>query len=329
MRERPWYKRYPSNFLQGVHGLGPKLIGAYSVILDVIYDRGGACPDDPKWIGAILGCSGREARALIDGLVSRAKLYLDEAGNLRNQKADEILRSSSVSPPTSPPKNTAEKGVDVPRHVPRHVPRDTESIAAEINGLPDPSRARARAGGQRIEDREEERRTEGSAKAGADAPWLDTRKTSSTKPPLPSNPDKAWLFRDGLEYLARATGRAESAQRPLIGKWLARLKDDAATLREVFEACQREEPGDPVSWLTSAVTSRVNGNGSAPPRRANDRFHEPHYANLDGAWRLALQGFINTGIWSDQNGPSPLLPGCRVPARLLTEFAPKLERLKR
>ncbi len=45
-----WYKREPHAYLGGVRGLPSKLHAVYSVILDLIYDGGGECPNDPKWI---------------------------------------------------------------------------------------------------------------------------------------------------------------------------------------------------------------------------------------------------------------------------------------
>lgn len=91
MSRRPWYKRFPSDFLRGQHGIGPAQIGAYNVIVDVIYDRAGTCPNDPRWIGGFLGCSPRMARSLIDDLLRLDKLYLDAEGFLRNRRADHEL----------------------------------------------------------------------------------------------------------------------------------------------------------------------------------------------------------------------------------------------
>lgn len=359
-RDRPWYKRYPSNFLNGVHGMGEGPIAAYSIILDVIYDRGGSCPDDAKWLSSLIGCSGQRARALISELLKHPnKLYRDAEGRLRNPKADFVLglTAGGTAPPTAPLKTGPISPPDKGRHDPRDNPRAVEAISAENNGLRPPSRARAHAGVQRLEEREQkkEERNEVSAPdgAGADAPpvsqsdapelpgipkapndqleipaFLRREAAASTAPkapPKPSNPDKAWLFADGLEYLSTATGRAIAAQRPLVGKWLVQLSDNAGMLREIFEACQRAEPGDVVPWITAAVAQRKSGTGSAPPPPQPNRFEPPsHSASLEGHWRLCVQGFLNTGLWSEQNGPSPLEKGCRVPNRILTEFAPKL-----
>jgi uncharacterized protein YdaU (DUF1376 family) len=89
-QERPWYKRFPSDFLNGAHGLGPEVIGCYAIALDMIYDRGGPIPNDPRWIGGKLGCSGRMARSLIQKLLDSGKLFETPDG-LSNMRAETEL----------------------------------------------------------------------------------------------------------------------------------------------------------------------------------------------------------------------------------------------
>lgn len=93
-----WYKHYPAKFIRGVRGLGPEAIGAYAVILDLIYDDEESCPNDPKWIAGILGCSARKAIGLIDLLVKAGKLHFTEDGRLGNHRAEiELENRSKVS----------------------------------------------------------------------------------------------------------------------------------------------------------------------------------------------------------------------------------------
>src|SRR5690606_9838726 len=89
-----WYKRDPSKFIGGVVGLGPDAIGAYAIIIDLIYQHDGPIPDDAAWIGGILGCSSRKAKSLIDRLVEAGKLHRIE-GKLSNEKAEEVIVSRS------------------------------------------------------------------------------------------------------------------------------------------------------------------------------------------------------------------------------------------
>lgn len=73
-RGLPWYKRDPVRFLDGVQGLGPDLIGAYAVVLDLIYARDGKTRRDDRHLAGILGCSKRLARSLTDRLIEAGKI---------------------------------------------------------------------------------------------------------------------------------------------------------------------------------------------------------------------------------------------------------------
>lgn len=90
MSGRLWHKHYHRDFLEGVHGLGADVIGAYIVVLNLIYSRDGRCPDDPKFIGAILGETTRTAAKLVDRLVGLGKLRR-EGMFLVNEKATAVL----------------------------------------------------------------------------------------------------------------------------------------------------------------------------------------------------------------------------------------------
>lgn len=57
MSATPWYKRYPADFIARTLHLPLEVKGAYSVVLDLIYDRGRPLPDDPRSIARACGCS--------------------------------------------------------------------------------------------------------------------------------------------------------------------------------------------------------------------------------------------------------------------------------
>lgn len=88
-----WYKRDPRRFLDGVQGLGPEVIGAYAVLLDLIYARGGETRRDDRHLSGILGCSVRKARALTDTLIDAGKLTV-EGDFITNSRAKREAKSS-------------------------------------------------------------------------------------------------------------------------------------------------------------------------------------------------------------------------------------------
>jgi len=87
----PWYKREPHAFLNGIQGLGPAAIGAYAVILDLLYARDGDTPRDDRHLSGILGCSVRLARALTDQLVEAGKIEIID-GHIVNSRVENDVK---------------------------------------------------------------------------------------------------------------------------------------------------------------------------------------------------------------------------------------------
>lgn len=74
MSNRPWYKRFPSDFIAGTISLTLEEAGAYSYIIDLIHDRGGPIPDDPQWIARVCGCSTRKWNTIRKRLIRAGKI---------------------------------------------------------------------------------------------------------------------------------------------------------------------------------------------------------------------------------------------------------------
>jgi uncharacterized protein YdaU (DUF1376 family) len=94
LSERPWYRRFPSDFIAGTIGLSLEEKGAYSMVLDLIYDRQGPIPDDPKWIAGVCGCSVRKWHVIRTKLLVDGKLT-DLGGTLSNKRAMKEIETSS------------------------------------------------------------------------------------------------------------------------------------------------------------------------------------------------------------------------------------------
>jgi uncharacterized protein YdaU (DUF1376 family) len=97
LSERPWYRRYPSDFIAGTLRMSLEEKGAYSVVLDLIYDRGGAIPDDARYIAGVCGCSVRKWNAIRQRLINMGKLLVGDGviSNFRAEKELEILAEIS------------------------------------------------------------------------------------------------------------------------------------------------------------------------------------------------------------------------------------------
>ena len=91
---RPWYKRFPGDFITGTLAFSLEEKGAYSICLDLIYDRGGPIPDDPQWISRACGCSVRKWKTIRQTLIDAGKL-VPENGTLSNDRARKLLENSA------------------------------------------------------------------------------------------------------------------------------------------------------------------------------------------------------------------------------------------
>lgn len=87
MSGHPWYKRYGADFVHGTLGLTLEEKGAYSLCLDLIYDRGGPIPDDARWLAGVCGVSLRKWTSLRDRLIQTGKLVASP-GHLSNTRAE-------------------------------------------------------------------------------------------------------------------------------------------------------------------------------------------------------------------------------------------------
>lgn len=73
---RPWYRRFPDNFIAGTVGLTLEEKGAYSLVLDLMYVRGGPVPDEPRYIAGVCNCSVRKWNAIRQRLIDLEKLVV-------------------------------------------------------------------------------------------------------------------------------------------------------------------------------------------------------------------------------------------------------------
>lgn len=92
MSVRPWYKRYPADFIAGTLEMSLEEKGAYSMVLDLIYDRGRPIPDDPQWIARVCGCSTRKWNTIRARLIEMGKIN-SEDGFITNGRASFELLS--------------------------------------------------------------------------------------------------------------------------------------------------------------------------------------------------------------------------------------------
>ncbi len=90
---RPWYRRFPDNFIAGTVGLTLEEKGAYSLVLDLMYVRGGPVPDEPRYIAGVCNCSVRKWNAIRGKLIELGKIHAVN-GFLTNERAEKEIEIS-------------------------------------------------------------------------------------------------------------------------------------------------------------------------------------------------------------------------------------------
>lgn len=73
-----WYKRCGADFIHGTMMLTLEEKGAYSLCLDLIYDRGGPIADDARWLSGVCGVSIRKWNSIRERLVSLGKIQVQD-----------------------------------------------------------------------------------------------------------------------------------------------------------------------------------------------------------------------------------------------------------
>lgn len=111
MSPRPWYKHYPSDFLAGIGGMQADEIAAYTVCLNLIYDRGGPIRDDARRIAGLCGMSVRRWNVVRENLIRMGKLVRRD-DFLSNPRAEKELGKGKRS--ADNPEKKSEKMKDNP-----------------------------------------------------------------------------------------------------------------------------------------------------------------------------------------------------------------------
>lgn len=90
----PYHRRYHQDALQGYRKLTLEERGAYTTILDLIYDEGGPIDFNERWLAGELNCSVRKMRAVVEALIEARKLYLTGTGKISNHRAEVELENA-------------------------------------------------------------------------------------------------------------------------------------------------------------------------------------------------------------------------------------------
>lgn len=216
---RRWYKRCPSDFIAKTMKLTLEEKGAYSLCLDLMYDRGGPIPDDPRWLAGICNVSLRKWAALRESLIAHEKL-IEQDGFLTNERAEFEIASAEKSS-----RERAESGAKGGR------------TRAQKEGGNNKNSGLAEAEVKR------EEKIRGDSDANA----------SGGEPPLDAVDPVKMIFDLGVALLVDET-TTPAAARSLIGRW-RKHHGDGLVLEAVNEAKVRTV-SQPKEWITAWLKRR-------------------------------------------------------------------------
>lgn len=93
---RPWFKFYTRDFRDGVRVLSLEEVGAYTLVLSLIYETGGKLKNDERAICAQIGCDLRVWRRVSQRLVCEGKIALTKDGFWTNERAQAEITSAEL-----------------------------------------------------------------------------------------------------------------------------------------------------------------------------------------------------------------------------------------
>jgi hypothetical protein len=293
-----WYKRNPAKFIGGTFGMPFELKGAYSILLDLIYDGGGSCPDDPKWIATMLGIEMTTRRwNIIRGKLIDAGKLVERNGRLSNPAASRMLaREDGVETASGPvPEPVLRQDKSEFIHPEKHSENRGDLFSA--NGLTPttpPQNAPVPARARESQSQNQNQTTTGDV-------IVQVEKIASA--------------------LHQKRGRYWEAD-------YRRMLEEGLTFDDVLEAAIAHRQRNPVGDLRGLTALKA-----LAKRKMEDRVWKTektaikgeavHATATDREWEIRLQRLLAYGGWiASEYGPPPTRPGHCVPdaihARWLT-----------
>lgn len=176
MKGNPWHKRYHSDALSGYMGLSLEERGAYTTLLDMLYDRGEPIPENERLLAGYFGVSVRKARALIGSLVEKRKIVRTGDGFLTNKRFESELKTS---------RKHAENGSEGGRKRAENEKNRKENNAAAQAGLGNGFQP------QKPEARDQIERDKSLSSGGLKGETPLSQKIADRSPPPPEQPFEA------------------------------------------------------------------------------------------------------------------------------------------
>lgn len=275
MSGRPWHARYHSDALAGYMPLTLELRGAYTTLLDLMYDRWEALPDNERLMAGYLGVSVRKWRAVRRALLDAGKIHVTEDKKISNRRFEKE-RDSALKASRKRAENGSNGG------------RKSAELRKNNNNINGDGVAGLEVGSSLIPDTTDHidtsslRSDDGDAVDGPTVEDADKQgqggqrpALSLVKPPRPKadGDDGALLLKDRiwgpcLDWLSARSGKPPDKLRPMVGKWISRHGE--ARVLEAMNTASVTVPLDPVSYIERTLQRGGHHAGNRGKETANE-----------------------------------------------------------
>lgn len=329
MTVKPWHKRWHGNALVGMRELSLELRGAYTTILDVMYDAGGPVRLDERRLCGELDCDVRVFKRVMTALLAADKIRLWSDGKtvwLVNDKVLEITSTKGFSAATCAgltPNLRDKFGIAIAELSPNSDENSKENNDPK-NQNPEKTPPRGR----------------GEKKEPPIVPQGDPEPSKGSNREEPLQNDEVRQAFDDWNSTADRCGLAKAldlteARRRSIGKrlkagGLERWRSALAAV-EASAFCLGQAPprdgGKPFKASLDFVCQQSSFQKLIEGFYGQDA--KPVFARVQALpidpndkWRARVRNHLaKLQYWNaDDLGPAPGKPGCIVPAEVLREF---------
>lgn len=283
-----FYRRDPSKALSGMIGLSLEERGVYNTVLDLLYSTWRPVEDDRRFIANWCGCAVQKLNPIINRLVERGRLitFVEGGRTYLSDEAFEVERAKvkGAVQTRSGRAEVGEKSGEV---------GEKSAGVGKNPGLLDSESEEKQSVGALEKNREE--------KSTPLPPKGAQRRKPET--PLPDGCPSA-----DLVALMQAEARSKGAN--------VDLSHEASQFRDWWTAKDGRNRDWDACWRTWARRAIARA-----PKTAVAALASRCPADQDDVWRRRLREFKRNRFWpSDDAGPAPGRPGCRVPSTVLAEF---------
>lgn len=292
MKKAPWVKWYPDQFLGGIVGLTVEEIGVYSVLLNMIYDRGGHVEANMERLAARCRMRPTSFAGVLASLVEQGKLVF-ENNLISNQRAAiEIKTRTKVLEKWRENLTPGELKL-----------RDNTS---KINGDTSPSgtaSAAPRASETQTQSKKERKKDSTSPKK-ATVNGIDYTEEFETKvwQPYPRK---------------KGTSKHKAFQ---LWNMLNEMNQQRVIATIPIHASQMKNEGRPeekIKHLQFFISERIYETYAVPSTESNVVPLEWHKTATRDQWMRALKIYEMDSNWRAAWGPKPGQAGCAVPPDLI------------